>query len=274
MTAKNLKWPLVATLVIAGGLYTLRTGSAQEAVDGADVLIAAPVPGPASPVKVPLDVVKLKTDAAAALVDGKIRAIVAMRGNPERMQEIRDAAKALSEAEGQEDRQTAEQELTQLLNNYFEEDMERREQELAQVENRVKKLRELLERRREKKQDIVELQIQVLQNEADGLGFFGSDVPGSPLLPWEARIEAVPAYPPAVPAPPRAVMAPQPGSRGGYRGYRWFGLNRNEDSREAEPGAEDRTRRGREEREEETTRERGRTIERERESEAGERSRR
>ena len=50
--------------------------------------------------------------------------------------------------------------------------MVRREHELTQIEERLTKLRELLERRRKKKQEIIELQTKVALNEAEGLGFY------------------------------------------------------------------------------------------------------
>ena len=55
--------------------------------------------------------------------------------------------------------------------------MDRREEELARVEERVKKLRALLTKRASKKQEIIDLQIKVLENEADGLGFFNNAQP-------------------------------------------------------------------------------------------------
>jgi len=146
------------------------------------------------------------------------------RRGPDPLQEIREAAAALGAAEDDDARADAERKLNELLNEYFEEDMKRREQELADVEARVKKLRELLERRREKKRDIIELQVEVLRNEADGLGFFSGDGPrglmnghfqfhADPLtVPWQAPAGAVlPAGHPAVPgaaAPPRTAPTP------------------------------------------------------------------
>ena len=94
------------------------------------------------------------------------------------MHRIREAAAALSEAKDDDAREEAERRLNNLLNEYFEEDMKRREEELANVERRVKELRDLLERRREKKEDIIELQVEVLRNEVDGLGFFSEPQPG------------------------------------------------------------------------------------------------
>jgi hypothetical protein len=85
---------------------------------------------------------------------------------------IHKAAEALRDAEDEESKAKAQDKLTKLLERYFNQDLQRREDELAKIEARTKKLRELLERRRSKKQEIIDLQIKVLSNEAEGLGFF------------------------------------------------------------------------------------------------------
>ena len=73
-------------------------------------------------------------------------------------------------------RTAARKKLTELIDKYFDEDMVQRQKELAQLEQRLAKLREQLDRRRTKKQDIVDLQMKKsLLNEADGLGFFGGE---------------------------------------------------------------------------------------------------
>src|SRR5262245_57842773 len=88
---------------------------------------------------------------------------------------IRVAAEAVRDAKGDEAKAAAQKDLSELLGKYFEEDMKRRQQELTQIEERVTKLRELLERRRGKKQEILELQMRVALNEADGLGFYDNE---------------------------------------------------------------------------------------------------
>lgn len=55
----------------------------------------------------------------------------------------------------------------------FDDDMKDREGEISKLEERLTKLRTLLERRRKAKADIVQLEVKVLTNEADGLGFSG-----------------------------------------------------------------------------------------------------
>ena len=130
---------------------------------------------------------------------------------------IREAAAALSAAEDDDAREEAQGKLSELLDEYFEEDMNRREEELAAVEKRVKQLRELLERRREKKDDIINLQIDVLRNEADGLGFFSGEGPSGGQNPyslfWPGQVSAFPQGHPQVPGAPAApapAIAPGP----------------------------------------------------------------
>jgi hypothetical protein len=129
---------------------------------------------------------------------------------------IREAAAALSQAEDDDARDEAQEKLSGLLDEYFEQDMNRREEELAAVEKRVKQLRELLERRREKKDDIINLQIDVLRNEADGLGFFSGDAAGGAQNVFGFSMQPIPGAGlppghPAVPAPPAASAAPAVG---------------------------------------------------------------
>ncbi|HJQ78331.1 MAG TPA: hypothetical protein VJ828_00170, partial [Lacipirellulaceae bacterium] len=141
------------------------------------------------------------------------------------LREIREAAKAISEAEDDDARDEAQEKLSELLDEYFEQDMNRREEELAAVERRVKQLRALLERRREKKEDIIELQINVLRNEADGLGFFSGDpaggaenvfgvslqpIPGAVFPPGHPHVPGVPATPAAPAVAPVAVPVQRP----------------------------------------------------------------
>ncbi|MFO1092581.1 MAG: hypothetical protein U0992_04600 [Planctomycetaceae bacterium] len=51
--------------------------------------------------------------------------------------------------------------------------MQLREQEIRDIEERVKKLQAQLERRRAAKAELLDLQLKVLVNEAEGLGFYG-----------------------------------------------------------------------------------------------------
>jgi hypothetical protein len=260
-------------LALAAGIAVLATrdGSAQEA---ADVLIEAPVPMPGKPA---ISVFNLKANDAQLGIGDVQKRIVALHGGPpDKMHAIREAAKALNEAEGDDARTDAKAKLTELLDEYFEADMERREQELAEVEERVKKLRSTLERRREKKRDILDLYVQVSLNEADGLGLFDSSAFGPPGAPFGLHIQNAPAMVPVVPpVPPRAGVAPAPaqprraaggfgrggGGRGGFGGGGGFagGFGRSEEPSSSPREPEDRER----------ERERDRDRERERERENG-----
>jgi hypothetical protein len=232
MALNSWRIKLVAGLAFAAGVAVLatRVGTAQQPED---VLIEAPVPVPGEPaISVLKDVITLKGNDAQLGIGGVQKRIVALHGGPpDKMHAIREAAKALNEAEGDDARADAKAKLTELLDEYFESDMQRREQELAEVEERVKKLRSTLERRRAKKRDILDLYIQVSLNEADGLGLFDSSAFGAYGAPFGLRIQNAPAMVPAVPpVPPRAVVAPAPaqprraaGAFGGGRGGGGFG---------------------------------------------------
>jgi hypothetical protein len=168
-------------------------------------------PGRGPKPKETLGAVKIQPNAILNLT----KKFALMQAQPETMNRIREAAKALVDAEDDDAREDAERNLNEQLDGYFEEDMKRREEELAGVERRVKELRELLERRREKKDDIIRLQVEVLQNEANGLGFFSAEgaggASGGNVLFWQGPAAALPlGHPPvqAVPATPYAPGAP------------------------------------------------------------------
>lgn len=85
---------------------------------------------------------------------------------------IRSGAKKLLAAKTDSARAEAKKELSLSLDQYFEEDMKTREAEIAKIEKRVNKLRAQLDKRRAAKTQIVQLQLKVLVNEANGLGFY------------------------------------------------------------------------------------------------------
>jgi hypothetical protein len=126
---------------------------------------------------------------------------------------IRKAAEAVRDAKGEDAKSAAQKKLGDLLSKSYDEDMAQRERELKQIEERLTKLRELLSRRRSKKQEIIDLQTKVALNEADGLGFYQSErlpktgfgtyyySPG-PIVP------PVPAIPPT-PYPSDALVVPK-----------------------------------------------------------------
>jgi hypothetical protein len=102
--------------------------------------------------------------------------------------------------------------------------MDRRASELEKIEKRVSHLREQLERRGNHKPDIIDLQVKVLVNEAEGLGFFSdSESTGFIFSPMGERLRimgpemgmrfdspraALPTPTPAPPAAPAQVIEP------------------------------------------------------------------
>lgn len=148
---------------------------------------------------------------------------------------IREASRAVHEAKDEESREKAAKELASALDEYFEENMKARGKELDDIRARLAKLEAQLARRREKKGEIIDLQMKVALNEADGLGFYSEPqdmlfnfaVPPPPMPGWgmpgeikiaaPVRVEAAapaafgsPAAPPAPIAAPAPAASPAP----------------------------------------------------------------
>jgi hypothetical protein len=209
MKLRTWNRPLAAGLVIAAGLLALSTANGQESEVG-DILIERRDPGSPGVEREPLDVMKLRVDAVPG-AEGPRRRVIAFHSGPEDSHEIRAAAAAVHNAEDEKSKRQAQDRLEDLLDRYFDNDIRRRERELEDIEQRLKKLEAALERRREKRSEIVDLAVKVLLNEADGLGFFTGDKlfmgPGSGFE-FHGGPVAAPAM---VPHPPSAVIyAPQP----------------------------------------------------------------
>lgn len=100
-------------------------------------------------------------------------------------------------------RKAATETIQQQLTTQFEADLKQREKELAEVEQRVKSLREQLDKRKAAQADIINLRLQTLINDANGLGFpetgFTSGDP--PSVGALALPPAVQTYEPGSPGP-------------------------------------------------------------------------
>jgi len=72
-------------------------------------------------------------------------------------------------------------ELSELLGQQFDARQQRRELEIKQIEERVKKLREALEKRSAAKEKIIERRLNDLLTDAEGLGW-GDAAPGTPAF--------------------------------------------------------------------------------------------
>lgn len=166
----NVRLNVVWLLALAAGLGMYGLSLAQEATAPA---AGQPLVPPATSAASSLDV-----PAAESLYAGSMPG---MPGRVNAVPSIRQAAEAVRDAQGSEAKADAQAKLSDYLAKYFDDDMIRREKELKQIEQRVAKLRELLDRRRNSKQEIIDLQAKVALNEAEGLGFYegGQNAPGS-----------------------------------------------------------------------------------------------
>jgi hypothetical protein len=87
---------------------------------------------------------------------------------------LRDVTAKLKQAKNDDDRQAAEKLIRSALEGYFAVDFEIREREIKGIQERVANLDKLIERRRQARDQVISLQLEVLKNEADGLGFFST----------------------------------------------------------------------------------------------------
>lgn len=98
----------------------------------------------------------------------------------------------LREATTDEQKAAIHRELSAVLEGYFDQDIQRRLAELADIEARVKRLRQQCDQRQQAKEEILQLQLKVLENEAAGLGFFGGSAPAQPAektMPGDMPLE-------------------------------------------------------------------------------------
>ncbi len=86
-------------------------------------------------------------------------------------QAIRQAADKFKEAKSDEDKRTAEDEMSQALEAQYEYRLNQYEQHLDELEANLKKMREQLARKRSAKSDVVRLKLQMLKYEVDDLGW-------------------------------------------------------------------------------------------------------
>jgi hypothetical protein len=91
-------------------------------------------------------------------------------GGSNAQQNIRKLVDQLRQAEDAKKADLTRQ-LETEVSNYFDVDMELRTTELKKLEERLTKLRAQLDRRSKAKGEVVHLQVKLLVNEAEGLGF-------------------------------------------------------------------------------------------------------
>ncbi len=90
-------------------------------------------------------------------------------------QQIKNHRHYLSDPNKSDDEKAkVKQVIEDLLNQYFDEDIKLRQAKIMEIEQRVAKLKAQLEKRRAAKSELVQLQLKLIENEAAGLGFFGT----------------------------------------------------------------------------------------------------
>ena len=100
---------------------------------------------------------------------------------------IDEAYQALREAESEDEKTAAREQLQQALSEYFDADMERRRQELDEVKEGLAELASHLEERAEAKEEIIDLHVKLYVNEAEGLGFFPAPAAATTSYPATRR---------------------------------------------------------------------------------------
>lgn len=130
--------------------------------------------------------------------------------------ELQKAVETLKSSSPQEEKDGATKTLSGILEKQFNRDLERREKEVAELEERVKKLREQVTKRKDAKDDIIKLRLTTITNEAAGLGFPGTGEPKPQELGGDVQYFAPSATTftvPIVPGAPVPAPTPTPGPR-------------------------------------------------------------
>lgn len=148
------------------GLFSERRGNLQESVLGSPIPLARPAnmagtlfmastifqPETTYPTTADLD--PLKT---------------ALNG-------VNEARQNVQRAKSEEDRTNAATDLRKALGEYFDQDMKARQQEIDTINEGLQEMESSLQKRVAAKDDIVDLHLQVLINESNGLGFFSETI--------------------------------------------------------------------------------------------------
>jgi len=105
------------------------------------------------------------------------------------MSRVKEARRKLQGADTQEDESEATTGLREALDEYFDLDMELRQKELDEVKKGLQDMSDRLQKRADAKDEIVDLQLQMIVNEAEGLGFFRGSDASNVLLPVDMRLK-------------------------------------------------------------------------------------
>lgn len=103
--------------------------------------------------------------------------------NPEnhfRQMELQQAVAQYKQADNAEARQREQENIAAILGAHYDSYLKSQEEQIQQLEERVVKLREQFDRRRDAKQRLLELKLEMIISQAEGLGW-----PGDPQIPTE-----------------------------------------------------------------------------------------
>jgi hypothetical protein len=184
---------LVAAGLIGGGCWVASAWGQQSerpANPSDPVSIAPVIPGqeatkapsePTPPPAYPTEADQYRADSAPYPVRpgmnrpwGRTDVPIPRGNGPVSIEETRafhDVLERLRSAKEGPDKEGAKKGLLHVLEQSFNRDLEHREREVSEIESRVKKLREQIERRKKAKDEIVSLRLKTIINETEGLGF-------------------------------------------------------------------------------------------------------
>jgi hypothetical protein len=162
------------TATVHGRTFTLTTSD-----DGPQTVIAAPVP------QVPGVPAVAGVTGIPAASPFSVNTVFA---GPQVDSKSHKAFEKLRNAESKADKAEALDELREALESEYDEFLSSQEKELDKMEEKMKELRSQLEKRRDAKDDLIELRLKTLENDASGLGwpggqgrsFFWHTAPGAP----------------------------------------------------------------------------------------------
>ncbi|MBX3442185.1 MAG: hypothetical protein KF774_07240 [Planctomyces sp.] len=196
------KQSMAGVLVLAGVGTALWTPSAQS---------QQPVPGPPATVPGPphIDVFTAPQRATVYAVQPgqppQWHNVLVGRGADEKSQRLGELVREYKSQDENADeaaKAATKEELTTLLREQFDARQAQRQQELADLEARVQKLRELLNRRQEARDEIVNSRLTELLRSADGLGW---DEAGDVELRFTTSFDGL------APVAPMPAQPPRPG---------------------------------------------------------------
>lgn len=97
-----------------------------------------------------------------------------------------ESLNALQSSDDDADRQAAKEKLHAVLGKMFDQDMELRESQLKEIRDQLNKMESKITKRAEKRDEIIELRVQVLMNDQNGLGWGTKKTP-YPQFQWDQR---------------------------------------------------------------------------------------